>query len=136
MLPPAWTATFTWTPAPTRTTAPTATPQPTFTTTQLCELFGVLSPVDGAVLPFGAPINVTWRGVPKGRQMRLQIIKDGSAGGVKVEIPFDGNGVIPIPARRLPGSGRYTWQAVVLDPLYGEICLQQGSFVRQRTDWF
>lgn len=68
--------------------------------------------------------------------MRVSLLKDGQAEGVVLDTPFDGGGVFPVPLRLLPGSGRYLWRAVVIDPNYGQICERSGALTRARPVYF
>lgn len=135
-LPPSWTPTFTFTPRPTRTLLPTPTPIPTFTVAQLCQFFEIVTPPSGAAFEFNAVVNFSWQGVPRGRDMQLQLIKQGEKAGLQMDVPVSGGGLFPIPLRLLPGSGTYAWRAVVLDAGYGQICEQRGTLVRNRPTYF
>ncbi|MBX3082512.1 MAG: hypothetical protein KF716_12820 [Anaerolineae bacterium] len=135
-LPPTWTPTFTFTPRPTRTPLPTPTIVPTFTSAELCQFFAIVTPASGVTADFNAVVTFSWKGVPKGRTMQLSLLRQNAQGGIKLDVPFDGGAVFPISLKLLPGSGTYEWRAVVIDPLYGEICETKGILVRARPDWF
>jgi hypothetical protein len=135
-LPPSWTPTFTFTPRPTNTPTLVPTITPTFTAAELCQFFEVVTPTTGLTVDFNAVVTFSWQGVPKGRTMQLSLLRKGEVGGIKLDVPIDGGAVFPIAMKLLPGSGTYEWRAIVIDPVYGEICEKKGDLIRTRPEWF
>lgn len=135
-LPPSWTPHPTLTPRPTPTEAPTPTDVPTFTTEELCQYFKIIAPPGTKPYEFWAVISFGWTGVPVGTALVLTITQQGSKGGVRLDVPYDGAGIFPIRLKQLPGPGIYEWKAWVQDPQYGAICQQSGTFIRKALPIF
>lgn len=132
ILPPTWTPAPTRTPPPTQTPLPTPTPRPTLSVEQVCTRFVlVAAPIDGIQLNYDAETQFVYSGVPRGAAAGLAIKGEGDDPELRLRIPFEGDGIVPISLSILPGPGRYHWRLWVQHPVYGEICLNQGIFVRR-----
>lgn len=135
-LPPSWTPKPTLTPAPTRTLVSTPTAIPTFTQDQLCSEFAVLTPKTDTAFAFNDVVTFSWTGVPRSRTMAMLLLRQGETEGLKMDVPFEGAGVFPIPLRTLVGSGTFEWRAYVIDETYGAICEQRGTLIRKPPPYF
>jgi hypothetical protein len=131
-LPPTWTPTHTFTSAPTRMPTDTPAPVPTISAADICKGFSVIATPDPKVeVSQDGSALFGWKNIPSGVRMRLYIWERGSRAGIFADVPIPGDGLLPIPAQRLPESYYFNWRLWIEHPAYGQICVHQGTFTRQ-----
>ncbi len=148
-LPPSWTPAPTRTPRPTFTPFPTATMAPLPSIAQVCQNFDVvLAPPNDALLNFHGTATFVWRNVPRSAGGVAILITQNDRLVFRAIIPFSGQGIFPVPLRRLPGDGRFEWTLWVQYfvtalpvqggylPLYIPVCLHHGSFTVKPPEYF
>jgi hypothetical protein len=89
----------------------------------------VLMPANGMSIPYDGHVVIAWEGVPKNLGMLLTVVQHGGKGGLRLSVPFDGGGLLPVAMDRLPTGGQYDWNAWVVHPTLGNICAKSGNFV-------